>query len=59
MPAFGFLLVLVGVFVLINVFNGNLPGLFTGSTQLNFGPTQPGTPSNPIQISKTMTRVNA
>lgn len=40
MPAFGFLLILLGIFMLINVFNGNLQGLFTGQTKFNFTPSQ-------------------
>lgn len=51
MPAFGLLLILVGLFVLINTFNGNLPGLVTGTTQLNFGGTIPSSsPSSPNSL---------
>jgi hypothetical protein len=45
-PAFGILLILVGIFLLINTVNGNLINLIQGKLQFNFTP--PSSSSNKI-----------
>lgn len=47
MGAFGILIVFLGLWVIINGLNGNLPGLVTGETQLNL-PNNNITSSNPL-----------
>lgn len=54
MPAFGFLLIIVGIFVLINTLNGNLPNVILGKTAFNFGPSSTSsTPSSSNTIPTT------
>lgn len=62
MPAFGILLILVGVFIMVNVFNGNLIDLVQGKIQLNFTSppststtTTPNTP-NAVQATPNLSQ---
>jgi hypothetical protein len=68
MPAFGFVLILVGIFLLVNSFNGNLPNLVLGNLGINFSSSAPGststssvtnTPTVPNLPNLTQTKPNA